>query len=58
MSTHENSLKRSSKVILNTVIYGICFIFTILYASLLFSHNIWTDEAFTIQLLKKTWAES
>ena len=53
MRTHKNTLKHSSKVIPNAVIYGACFIFTVLYASLLFSHNIWTDEAFTIQLLKK-----
>lgn len=28
-------------------------IFTILYVSLIFSRNIWTDEAFTIQLLSR-----
>lgn len=34
------------------IIWGIVIWFTILYFSLIFSHNIWTDEAFTIQLLR------
>lgn len=41
---------------MDILIWGSCLIFTVLYASLLFSHNIWTDEAFTIQLLKKNLA--
>lgn len=38
---------------MDILIWGFCLIFTILYASLLFSHNIFTDEAFTILLIKK-----
>lgn len=34
------------------VIWGIAAGFTVLYISLLFNHNIWTDEAFTLQLIK------
>lgn len=33
-------------------IWGIVVWFTGLYISLLFNHNIWTDEAFTLQLLR------
>ncbi|MCM1387125.1 MAG: glycosyltransferase family 39 protein [Bacillus sp. (in: Bacteria)] len=33
-------------------IWGIVLFFTGLYISLLFNHNIWTDEAFTLQLLR------
>lgn len=33
------------------LIWGVVAGFTVLYVSLIFSHNIWTDEAFTIQLL-------
>ncbi len=36
----------------SVVLWGIVCGFTLLYLSLIFSHNIWTDEAFTIQLLK------
>lgn len=32
-------------------IWGIVALFTGLYISLLFNHNIWTDEAFTLELL-------
>lgn len=34
------------------VLWGIVIWFTALYATLIFSHNIWTDEAFTLQLLR------
>ncbi len=34
------------------LLWGIVAWFTILYMTLIFSHNIWTDEAFTIQLLR------
>lgn len=34
------------------LLWGIVAWFTILYVTLSFSHNIWTDEAFTIQLLR------
>lgn len=33
------------------LLWGIVAWFTILYVTLIFSRNIWTDEAFTIQLL-------
>ncbi len=33
-------------------IWGLVAFFTGLYVSLLFNHNIWTDEAFTLQLLR------
>ncbi len=33
-------------------IWGLVCFFTVLYISLLFNHNIWTDEAFTLQLLR------
>lgn len=33
-------------------IWGLVLFFTGLYISLLFNHNIWTDEAFTMQLLR------
>lgn len=33
-------------------IWGLVLFFTGLYISLLFNHNIWTDEAFTLQLLR------
>lgn len=33
-------------------IWGLAAFFTGLYISLLFNHNIWTDEAFTLQLLR------
>lgn len=37
---------------LKICIFGLVFFFTGLYISLLFNHNIWTDEAFTLQLLR------
>lgn len=37
---------------MQVLIWGVVVGFTILYISLIFSHNIWTDEAFTIQLLR------
>ena len=41
----------------NTSIWGIVLLFTGLYISLIFSHNVWTDEAFTLQLLRGNMAE-
>lgn len=41
-----------SKKFYTIVIWGIVAGFTALYVSLLFNHNIWTDEAFTLQLIK------
>lgn len=38
-------------------IWGIIILFTGLYISLIFNHNIWTDEAFTLQLLRGNVAE-
>lgn len=38
-------------------IWGSVLFFTVLYISLIFNHNIWTDEAFTLQLLKGNVAE-
>ncbi len=35
------------------LIWGIVIGFTGLYISLIFNHNIWTDEAFTLQLLRE-----
>lgn len=34
-------------------IWGVVIGFTGLYLSLIFNHNIWTDEAFTLQLLRE-----
>lgn len=38
---------------MSVLIWGTVAVFTVLYISLIFSNNIWTDEAFTIQLLKE-----
>lgn len=37
--------------LISVIIWGIVIGFTGLYVSLIFNHNIWTDEAFTLQLL-------
>lgn len=39
------------------ILWGIVAGFTVLYLSLIFNTNIWTDEAFTIQLLKGNFSE-
>lgn len=44
--------KTISKHGASIAIWGTLGVFTLLYLSLIFSHNIWTDEAFTIQLLE------
>lgn len=36
----------------NVLIWGMILFFLILYISLIFNHNIWTDEAFTLQLIQ------
>ncbi len=41
----------------NLVIWGCVLFFTGLYISLIFNHNVWTDEAFTMQLLRGNVAE-
>lgn len=47
--------KRDSayKRFFTVLIWGIVIGFTGLYVSLVFNHNIWTDEAFTLQLLRE-----
>lgn len=42
--------KRNERIY-TVLIWGIAAWFIILYVTLIFSHNIWTDEAFTLQLL-------
>lgn len=37
--------------IMDILIWGLIGFFSLLYVSLLFNYNIWTDEAFTLQLL-------
>ncbi len=37
---------------MNILIWGTVVLFSILYFSLIFNHNIWTDEAFTLQLIQ------
>lgn len=37
--------------IMDILIWGLIAFFTLLYVSLLFNYNIWTDEAFTLQLV-------
>ena len=37
--------------IMDVLIWGLIVFFTLLYISLLFNYNIWTDEAFTLQLV-------
>ena len=34
------------------LIWGSVFFFSMLYLSLIFNHNIWTDEAFTLELIQ------
>ena len=41
------------KRLFTILIWGIVIGFTGLYISLIFNHNIWTDEAFTLQLLRE-----
>ena len=36
----------------NVLIWGMIAFFSLLYISLIFNHNIWTDEAFTLELVK------
>lgn len=38
--------------IFNILIWGMIAFFTLLYITLLFNRNIWTDEAFTLQLVQ------
>ncbi len=46
----ENRMYKKMPAIL---IWGTVIGFTALYISLIFNHNIWTDEAFTLQLLRQ-----
>lgn len=45
-------MKLGGSKFITLYIWGIVIFFTGLYLSLIFSPNIWTDEAFTLQLLK------
>lgn len=45
------------KNIFTIAIWSIVAVYTVLYISLIFNHNIWTDEAFTLQLLRKSWGD-
>ena len=36
----------------DVLIWGMIAFFSLLYISLIFNQNIWTDEAFTLQLVK------
>ena len=38
--------------IMDILIWGLTAFFTLLYVSLIFNQNIWTDEAFTLQLVQ------
>ncbi len=40
------------KNVMNILIWGTVLFFTGLYISLIFNHNIWTDEAFTLELIQ------
>ena len=40
------------KHIMNILIWGLIVFFAFLYVSLIFNYNIWTDEAFTLQLIQ------
>lgn len=44
---------QEDKRLYTVLIWGIVIGFTGLYVSLIFNHNIWTDEAFTLQLLRE-----
>lgn len=46
-------INKVKKYKMSVLIWGTVAVFTVLYISLIFSNNIWTDEAFTIQLLKE-----
>lgn len=41
----------------NLLIWGLISFFALLYISLLFNRNIWTDEAFTLELLQGNYKE-
>lgn len=45
--------KRLSPKLAAAILWGMVIGITILYISLIFNHNIWTDEAFTLQLLEQ-----
>ena len=46
-------MKILKKNFFTILIWGTVAGFTALYVSLIFNHNIWTDEAFTLQLLRE-----
>lgn len=48
----EKFMRKIKEHIMTIGIWGIVLFFTGLYISLLFNHNIWTDEAFTLQLIR------
>ncbi|MGL5260197.1 MAG: glycosyltransferase family 39 protein, partial [Lachnospiraceae bacterium] len=41
----------------NLLIWGITLFFSLLYLSLIFSKNIWTDEAYTLQLIEGSFLD-
>ena len=43
--------------IMDILIWGLIAFFTLLYVSLIFNYNIWTDEAFTLKLLRTNLGE-
>lgn len=45
--------KQLSPKLAAAILWGMVIGITILYISLIFNHNIWTDEAFTLQLLEQ-----
>lgn len=50
-------IKFTKEHVLDIMTWGLVVGFTILYVSLVFNYNVWTDEAFTIQLLKGNFKE-
>lgn len=53
----QNKLVWLKAHIMDILIWGLIVFFSLLYISLLFNYNIWTDEAFTLQLVKGNLAE-
>lgn len=52
-----NIVSWAKKHIMDVLIWGLIFFFFILYVSLLFNYNIWTDEAFTLKLLRGSFKD-
>lgn len=45
-------ISKVKKHIMDILIWGLIVFFALLYVSLIFNYNIWTDEAFTLQLIQ------